>query len=401
MESMENMDKDISNIRKHFEYPNGCLDPFNIKENIEQEEYHASVREKYLPGEIIDAYKASNKDGFNENIESNEIKYSQSNNYNINQFNEIKISTGQFNNFQIPQNKKEKEEFNFDSISNIQQNKSKNIFKDNKPIAEFTNKKSTKDNTGITEKTALTNPNLKDATKNSEIKFVVFKQNINIDKEDKELLSETDNESDDETEVDLDLENIVMTEGNKNEEDKKKDNSRKEALKAPISGIKQIIEKAMGDKLEDINLNDLFGGIEQNKKILRWKMYQIFSYSKINRKKLRDCEPSNEADKKIFYFILTRRYKFIFKNYYLNDKNFVIDGKNEIVENFPILDGIIEERRNKFYKGDNKEQKVNNFKEASKSVFLNFKDVKGRGTKCKKLKKVTLKKFEEYIEKSE
>ena len=141
MESMENMDKDISNIRKHFEYPNGCLDPFNIKENIEQEEYHASVREKYLPGDIIDVYKAANKDCFNENIESNEIKYSQPNNYNINQFNEIKISTGQFNNFQIPQNKKEKEEFNFDSITNIQQNKSKNIFKDNKPIAELTNKK--------------------------------------------------------------------------------------------------------------------------------------------------------------------------------------------------------------------------------------------------------------------
>ena len=34
----------------------------------------------------------------------------------------------------------------------------------------------------------------------------------------------------------------------KNEEDKKKDNSRKEALKAPISGIKQIIE----------NLNTLY-----------------------------------------------------------------------------------------------------------------------------------------------
>ena len=126
-------------------------------------------------------------------------------------------------------------------------------------------------------------------------------------------------------------------------------------------------------------------------------MYQIFCFSKKNRKILRDCEPSNEKDKEIFYFILTRKYKFLFRYYYLNQKDF--EGKIDKIENFPILNETIEERKNKYYKKENEEQKVNNFKEASKSVYLNFKDVKGRGKICKKLKKVTLTKFEEYLAK--
>ena len=81
--------------------------------------------------------------------------------------------------------------------------------------------------------------------------------------------------------------------------------------------------------------------------------------------------------------------------YYLNKKDF--DGKIDKIENFPILNEIIEERKNKIYKKENEEQKVNNFKDASKSVYMNFKDVKGRGKCSKKLKKVTLTKFEDYL----
>ena len=128
-------------------------------------------------------------------------------------------------------------------------------------------------------------------------------------------------------------------------------------------------------------------------------MYQIFCISKKNRKIIKDCEPSNERDRKLFYFLLSRSYKFLFCKYYKDEKNFNIEGNDEKIDNFPTLNEIIEERKNKFYKKENEEQKINNFKEASKSVYKNFKDVNGRERTPKKLKKVTLSKFEDYLEK--
>ena len=280
-----------------------------------------------------------------------------------------------------PQNKIE----NDDAISNILQKIqiNKKINEDIKIINEGISKKTTNDQT--------TKKN-EDSNKKNNIKFIIEKDKK--EEEEDEIKSETDN-SLEEVELNITKDNSGEKDNKESDEDKKKDNSRKEALKAPIPGIKQIIEKVIGKKLEEFNLNQLFGGIEQNKKILRWKMYQIFCFSKKNRKILRDCEPSNEKDKEIFYFILTRRYKFLFNYYYLNKKDF--DGKIDKIENFPILNEIIEERKNKIYKKENEEQKVNNFKDASKSVYMNFKDVKGRGKCSKKLKKVTLTKFEDYL----
>ena len=299
---------------------------------------------------------------------------------------ELTISKKEESNSEKPQNEIENE----DDISNIIQNIHTN--KKIKPEIKLINE-------GISNKTTndQTIKKNEDSNKKNNIKFIIEKDENKEKDEDEEIKSETDNSSEEETELIITKDNSGENAKKEQEEDKKKDNSRKEALKAPIPGIKQIIEKVIGIKLEEFNLNQLFGGIEQNKKILRWKMYQIFCFSKKNRKILRDCEPTNEKDKEIFYFILTRRYKFLFKYYYLNKKDF--DGKFDKIDNFPILNEIIEERKNKIYKKENEEQKVNNFKDASKSIYINFKDVKGRGKCGKKLRKVTLTKFEEYIEK--
>ena len=320
-------------------------------------------------------------------INKNKIIYKEkeeSEESEITELNILKKEEKEESNTEKPRNEIE----NDDAISNILQKIqiNKKIKEDIKIINEGISKKTTNDQT--------TKKN-EDSNKKNNIKFIIEKDENKEKDEDEEIKSETDNSSEEETELIITKDNSGENAKKEQEEDKKKDNSRKEALKAPIPGIKQIIEKVIGIKLEEFNLNQLFGGIEQNKKILRWKMYQIFCFSKKNRKILRDCEPSNEKDKKIFYFILTRRYKFLFNYYYLNKKDF--DGKIDKIENFPILNEIIEERKNKIYKKENEEQKVNNFKDASKSVYMNFKDVKGRGKCDKKLKKVTLTKFEDYL----
>ena len=288
-----------------------------------------------------------------------------------------------------------------DNFPNIQSNKPKKaiIEKEKNFIQEGISKKTTNDNS-ITlvknEKNNQTTQKGEDSTTKKEIKFIIEKAKTT---EDLELESKTDNDSEEEPEFNLISLNSGESESKEQEEDKKKDNSRKEALKAPIPRIKQIIDKIIGSKLEDVNLNFLFGSVEQNKKILTWKMYQIFCISKKNRKIIKDCEPSNERDRKLFYFLLSRSYKFLFCKYYKDEKNFNIEGNDEKIDNFPTLNEIIEERKNKFYKKENEEQKINNFKEASKSVYKNFKDVNGRERTPKKLKKVTLSKFEDYLEK--
>ena len=113
-------------------------------------------------------------------------------------------------------------------------------------------------------------------------------------------------------------------------------------------------------------MNFLFGSIARDKRILKLKMYQILCSKKENRKILKYSEPKNEDDKKIFYFLLSSQYKFLYKQYYNNNRKFEIDGKNITMFKFPILKEIIKERKKKFY--DNDTQKIKNFEKACKSV---------------------------------
>ena len=317
----------------------------------------------------------------------------------LNSFNEINLpkQTNELNISPAPKDKIKNEDCNLDSISKVQNNKYKNKF--------LKNNISQKGISNNTTKGHFSTPGKKEdqSPKKLEYELKVGGEKISGEQgkdiiEDEEIKSVTDDGSEDDSDFEIEEEEDEINSDIILEEDKKKDNSRKEALKAPIPGIKHCIEKTMNIKLDDINLNALFGGVEQNKKVLNWKMYQIFCYSKINRIKLRDLEPSNKKDKKIYYFLLTRKYKFLFRNYYKNKKSFIINGENEIIENFPILNKILDEREKNIYKKENKEQKINIFKQASKSVYMNFRYVKSRKSNCKKLKKVTLRKFKEYID---
>ena len=383
------------------DFLNGCLYTFNYFDESELKDFYSycqinisSIEEDNYPKKGFDE-KNKDKNEFIRNEASEETIETQLNNDNkLNSFNEINLpkQTNELNISPAPKDKIKNEDCNLDSISKVQNNKYKNKF--------LKNNISQKGISNNTTKGHFSTPGKKE---DLEYELKVGGEKISGEQgkdiiEDEEIKSVTDDGSEDDSDFEIEEEEDEINSDIILEEDKKKDNSRKEALKAPIPGIKHCIEKTMNIKLDDINLNALFGGVEQNKKVLNWKMYQIFCYSKINRIKLRDLEPSNKKDKKIFYFLLTRKYKFLFRNYYKNKKSFIINGENEIIENFPILNKILDEREKNIYKKENKEQKINIFKQASKSVYMNFRYVKSRKSNCKKLKKVTLRKFKEYID---
>ena len=384
------------------DFLNGCLYTFNYFDESELKDFYSycqinisSIEEDNYPKKGLDE-KNKDKNEFIRNEASEETIETQLNNDNkLNSFNEINHpkQTNELNISPAPKDKIKNEDCNLDSISKVQNNKYKNKF--------LKNNISQKGISNNTTKGHFSTPGKKEdqSPKKLEYELKVGGEKISGEQgkdiiEDEEIKSVTDDGSEDDSDFEIEEEEDEINSDIILEEDKKKDNSRKEALKAPIPGIKHCIDI----KLDDINLNALFGGVEQNKKVLNWKMYQIFCYSKINRIKLRDLEPSNKKDKKIFYFLLTRKYKFLFRNYYKNKKSFIINGENEIIENFPILNKILDEREKNIYKKENKEQKINIFKQASKSVYMNFRYVKSRKSNCKKLKKVTLRKFKEYID---
>lgn len=387
-------------------YSNGCLDIYKNKEESDLNEFYlyyiinilSNEEDNYAKNDLDE--KSKDQSECIRNEVSEESKETQLNNNNkLNSFNDIysQKEKNEFSNSQTSLDKMENEDYNLDNIPKIQNNKPKKKFPENKPLQEGISSNTTNGNFSSLGGKDYTPKKFEDELKRNDNKISVEQRNVI--KEDEEIKSVTDNGSEEDSEFEIDEEENEMDDNDMNlEEDKKKDNSRKEALKAPIPLIKQIIEKIMDVKLEDVNLNDLLGSVVQNKIILNWKIYQIFCSSKKNRIKLRDIEPSNEKDKKIFYFLLTRKYKFLFRNYYKKNKSFVINGENIIIEKFPILKEILEEREKKLNKKGNIKQKINNFIQASKSAYMNFRDVKGRKNKCKKLKKVILTKFEEYID---
>ena len=388
------------------ECSNGCFDKINYFDESDLKEFYSyyqinisSNEEDNISKNGLDE-KNKDKNEYIRNEDSEENKETQLNNDNkLNSFNDINIpkKTNEVNISPAPKDKIENEDCILDSISKIQNNKPKNKFPKNNISQKGISNNTTKCHFSTSGKKEDQTPKKLEEEPKINDDIISGEQKNDII-EDKEIKSVTDNGSEDDSDFEIEEEEDEINSDIILEEDKKKDNSRKEALKAPIPGIKHCIEKTMNIKLDDINLNALFGGVEQNKKVLNWKMYQIFCYSKINRIKLRDLEPSNKKDKKIYYFLLTRKYKFLFRNYYKNKKSFIINGENEIIENFPILNKILDEREKNIYKKENKEQKINIFKQASKSVYMNFRYVKSRKSNCKKLKKVTLRKFKEYID---
>ena len=78
--------------------------------------------------------------------------------------------------------------------------------------------------------------------------------------------------------------------------------------------------------LENFNCNKILGGVKQNKLIRKAKLYQILGYKEEYRKILEDAKPE-DAEK--FNYFLSSNFGFLFDKYFLNNRKFNINGKEE------------------------------------------------------------------------
>ena len=236
---------------------------------------------------------------------------------------------------------------------------------------------------------------------------------------------------------------------NKTTKKDNKDNLIKTCSKAPFLYLKKMIENFGNIKLNNVNLNIVFGGITQNELAFNSKLYQILCFDeevyvsikknkskknnnnkddnqkikkrkreknniiKVNNKtKLENAKPENEKYEKYFYYFLTRDYKFLYKKYHQNDKLFNIEGQNEIIYDFKTLNDVLECRKKSkiYYKNvsEQTERKNKKFLEMSSVIFNDFKDCIKRQPryeeeflKFQKKIKSEIPRFENYLNNTE
>jgi hypothetical protein len=189
------------------------------------------------------------------------------------------------------------------------------------------------------------------------------------------------------------------------------DNLRKEIMKIPANIVRHIIEKIINAKLS-INLDEIFGfNYRQNRAALNLKIYEILCFKLDNKIILENAKP-NKEDEKIFLYLLTRTYEFIYENYINNNRIFKIGEDYIEIKEFKIFDDIIRERydksgkelvdisetRNKSKKYGEKD--MNEFIKTSKDYFKKLKNGLFEERTPKKVKFFVLRiidKFEDYI----
>ena len=182
------------------------------------------------------------------------------------------------------------------------------------------------------------------------------------------------------------------------------DNLRKETLKKPVISVKEAIEEKGKIKIQ-INLDEVFGfNYNQNRAILKFKIYEIFCINVDNKKILEEAKPEPK-DEMVFKYLLTRTYEFIYESYINNIRKFKI-GKDYIeIKEFLIFNDIIEKRRRATKKKEIEIKKYNEkdmdeFIKTSKNYFEQLKNGlfdKRTPKKPKFLNRRRIDKFEDYI----
>ena len=162
------------------------------------------------------------------------------------------------------------------------------------------------------------------------------------------------------------------------------DNSIKEAMKAFLLKMKSMIETSGDFIFNNFDCNDILGGVKQNELVRKSKLYQILGYKDEYRKILENAKP--EYAEKFNYF-LSSNFGFLFDKYFLNNRKFNINGKEEEVLEFKTLNDEIKRRREKVYNiydEKEREERINNFIYSSYLVFNDFKDCQQGEVKAKK-----------------
>jgi len=108
----------------------------------------------------------------------------------------------------------------------------------------------------------------------------------------------------------------------------------------------------------NLDCNDFIKGLKQNKWRYRSKVYQIIGYIKKYRKILMKAKPANSEDEKIFNYFLINTFEDLFKEYYKNNRKFLIGGEYKTIGGFKIFDNMFTNGGCTFVKGINYDTKL-------------------------------------------
>ena len=178
------------------------------------------------------------------------------------------------------------------------------------------------------------------------------------------------------------------TKGNKKENKTNSDNSFKEGMKPVLLSVKTIIEIKGNITLANFDCNYFLGGIKQNKILYRSIMYQIIGYK--YRKILMKAKPANSEDEKIFNYFLINTFEDLFKEYYKNNRKFLIGGEYKTIGLFKIFEEVLN------HKQKEGEKNIVGFIDASEKIYNNFEGCRERQNKIrlKRFDKVKIQKFD-------
>lgn len=177
----------------------------------------------------------------------------------------------------------------------------------------------------------------------------------------------------------------IIKKSQKSELKKNQDNFIKAVAKAPFILMIFLIQEIGNIKLKSINLRKLIGGVKKNKIVFKLKLYQMLccDQDRQNKEILDNAKPKDEL---LYYYFLTRTYRFLFNHYYEGNQFFEVNGEKKLVPSFPTFDKVLEIRNEKYYKDYQKpikEKLIEEFKKVSKLVYNNFENCETKPQKKK------------------
>lgn len=177
----------------------------------------------------------------------------------------------------------------------------------------------------------------------------------------------------------------IVQKSEKSELKKNQDNFIKAVTKSPFSFLIVLIQTLGNIKLNKINLRNLIGGVKKNKLVFKLNLYQMLCCDK-DRKNKEILDNAQPKDELLYYYFLTRTYRFLFNHCYESNQDFVVNGENRTVSLFPTFEQVLEKRKKKYYndyKEPLREKLIEEFKRVSKNVYNNFENFETKQSKKK------------------
>ena len=177
----------------------------------------------------------------------------------------------------------------------------------------------------------------------------------------------------------------IVPKREKSELKKNQDNVIKAVTKSPFSLLIVLTQTLGNIKLNKINLRNLIGGVKKNKLVFKLNLYQMLCCDK-DRKNKEILDKAQPKDELLYYYFLTRTYRFLFNHCYESNQDFVVNGENIEVSLFPTFEQVLEKRKKKYYndyKEPLREKLIEEFKRVSKDVYNNFENFETKQSKKK------------------